>query len=101
MNSLLVQNKLLLTGQSSPHTGESVDISRFKETAFTAYTNGNGSVSLQYKSPFFENDWVDFYSFENMTSGYALPAYLTTPITEVRAISSGNGQFWCGLTAQN
>ena len=77
-------------------------MSRSRDAAFTAYASGlGGSVILQYKSPFFENDWVNFYSFAGMQTGYAPPAYLTTPITEVRAVASGNGRFWCGFTAQN
>ena len=101
MDHFFIQTKLLLTGQPAPFTGESLNMARSRDAAFTAYASGNGSITLQYKSPFFENDWVNFYSFTGLSNGYALPAYLTTPVTEVRAISSGNGSFWCGFTAQN
>jgi hypothetical protein len=101
MDHFLIQTKLLLTGQQAPFTGESENIARARNVGFTAYASGAGSVTLQYKSPFFENSWVSFYSFTGLTTGYAEPTYLTTPMVEVRAISSGNGRFWAGLTAQN
>jgi hypothetical protein len=101
MNHFLIQTKLLLTGQQAPFTGESVNIARSRDAGFTAYSSGNGSITLQYKSPFFENSWVNFYTFAGMKTGYAEPAYLTTPMVEIRAVSSGNGNFWAGLTTQN
>jgi hypothetical protein len=101
MNHFFIQTKLLLTGQQAPFTGEAVNMARSRDAAFTVFSSGQGSVFLQYKSPFFENEWVNFYSFSDLNSGYALPAYLTTPVTEVRAVSSGSGAFWCGFTAQN
>jgi hypothetical protein len=101
MDHFLIQTKLLLTGQQAPFTGESVNIARARDTGFTVYSSGVGSVTLQYKSPFFEDSWVNFYSFTGLSTGYAEPAYLTTPMVEVRAVSSGNGKFWAGLTAQN
>lgn len=101
MDHFFIQTKLLLSGNQAPFTGESINMARSRDAAFTAYCSGEGSVTLQYSSPFFANDWVDFYSFTNMQTGYASPAYLTTPVTQVRAICSGDGQFWCGFTAQN
>jgi len=101
MDHFFIQTKLLLTGQQAPFTGESFNIARSREAAFTAYCSGQGSINLQYKSPFFQNDWVDFYSFTGLKTGYAVPVHLTTPITHVRALCSGNGEFWCGITVQN
>jgi hypothetical protein len=101
MDHFLIQTKLLLTGQQAPFTGESENIARARNVGFTAYGSGAGSVTLQYKSPFFENSWVNFYSFTGLATGYAEPTYLTTPMVEVRAVSSGSGRFWAGLTAQN
>jgi len=102
MNQFFIQTKLLLSGECAPFTGQSVNMARGRDAVFTAYTNvDGGSIYLQYKSPFFEGDWVDFYSFDAMKSGYAAPVYLTTPITHVRAIASGVGNFWCGFTTQN
>ena len=101
MNHFLIQSKFLLSGQNAPFTGEPQSIARFRDAGFTVYSSGNGAVTLQYSSPIFEKDWVDFYTFSALTTGYAEPAYLTTPLTQVRAISSGNGKFWCAFTAQN
>ena len=101
MNQFLIQSKTLLSGQEAPFIGQPQNIARFRDAGFTVYSSGQGSVLLQYKSPIFENDWVDFYKFGGLTTGYAEPAYLTTPLTEVRAVSSGNGKFWCAFTAQN
>jgi hypothetical protein len=101
MDHFLIQTKLLLTGQQAPFTGESVNIARARNVGFTAYASGAGSVTLQYKSPFFENSWVDFYSFTGLATGYAEPTFLTTPVVEMRAVSSGTGKFCAGLTAQN
>ena len=101
MNHFFIQTKLLLTGQAAPFTGEAVSMARSRDAAFTAYCSGQGTVTLQYESPFFANNWVDFYSFTGMSTGYSVPAYLTTPVTNVRAKCSGNGSFWCGFTAQN
>lgn len=101
MDHFFIQTKLLLSGNQAPFTGESVNMARSRDAAFTAYSSGQGSITLQYESPFFKDDWVDFYSFTGMSTGYALPAYLTTPVTHVRAKCSGNGLFWCAFTAQN
>lgn len=92
--SNLIQTKLLLTGQNAPFTSESCDGTKFDEISFTAYSSGNGSIFLQYKSPIFQDDWVTFYEFEKMKTGYAPAAHLTTPVTEIRAVSSGVGKFW-------
>jgi hypothetical protein len=93
--------KLLLSGQNAPFTGEAKEILLSREARFTVYASGQGSVSLQYKSPFFENSWVDFYDFDGLTTGYAKPAYLTTPMTEIRAVSKGSGKYWASVTFQN
>jgi hypothetical protein len=96
-----IQTKLLLSGQAAPFVGDSEDIAVFRQCYFTAYSDGTGSLSLQYKSPFFEDDWVNFYTFNFSESGYADGAFLDTPMESVRAISSGDGSFWAAFTAQN
>ena len=101
MDHYLIQTKILLSGQNAPFTGESVNIARSRDAGFTVYSSGAGSVQLQYKSPFFEDSWVNFYSFTGLATGYATPVYLTTPMVEIRAVANGNGKFWAGLTAQN
>jgi hypothetical protein len=94
----------LLTGQSAPFTGTWQNSASSRDALYSAYTNGSGSVTLQYKNPFgFENELegIPFYSFSGMTSGYSLPAYSTSPMNDVRAISAGSGQFWVATTIQN
>lgn len=103
MNSFLFKPDLLLSGQSGPVTGERINISRARDAAFTVFYSGNSpaSVTLQYQSPFFQNDFIDFYRFNNLISGYATPAYMTTPFGVIRAVASGNGAFWAAVTYQN
>jgi hypothetical protein len=102
MNHFYIQTKVLLTGQAAPFTGEAETIARSRDAGITVYTSGaGGTVRLQYNSPFFQDDWVDFYAFEGLTSGYAQPAYLTTPMTQIRAVAEGTGNFWVAFTAQN
>jgi hypothetical protein len=101
MNHFFIETKLLLTGQAAPFTGDKQNIARSRDAAFTVYSSGDGSVKLQYASPFFPNDWVDFYEFKNLKTGYADTAYLTTPMTSIRAVAIGNGNFWTAFTAQN
>jgi hypothetical protein len=101
MNQFFIQTKLLLSGQAAPFTGSVENMARSRDAAFTVYSSGSGIVKLQYNSPFFENEWVDFYQFTGLRTGYSTPAYLTTPMINVRAISSGIGNFWVSFTAQN
>jgi|688.fasta_scaffold01323_2 hypothetical protein len=102
MNNFLCQTLILLSGQSAPFTGNAINVARLRENVFISYCSGaGGGVNLQYKSPFFENQWVDFYSFSSLGSGYSDSAYLDTPMTEIRAVCSGNGNFWCGCMGQN
>ena len=101
MNHFYIQTKHLLTGQEAPFTGEFLNIAKSRDACFTVFSSGEGSVSLEYKSPFFENDGVPFYSFTGLSTGYSSPAYLTSPIEQVRAISNGTGNFWVAITIQN
>lgn len=102
MNQFLIKNEMLLTGQAAPFTGEFVNISRSRETTFTVYCSGQGEVKLQYESPFFAEQGVNFYSFDGLnTTGHVSPAFLTSPVTKVRAVSEGTGRFWASATIQN
>lgn len=104
MNYFYIATKNLLTGQAGLCTGEAQDIVKSRDGCFTVYTSGGAPdkvVRLQYNSPFFADDWVDFFSFTGLSTGYAQPAYLTTPMQKIRAIGSGNGNFWVSFTAQN
>lgn len=93
--------KYLLTGQSAPSNGEPQSIAFGRDACFTIYSSGQGSVQLQYESPFFQNQWVKFYEFDTLTTGYSVPAYLTTPMNKIRATCQGSGKFWAAVTYQN
>lgn len=91
----------LLTGQAAPFTGEWAEIGRSRENLFSAFGNTSGIIRLQYKSPFFSNQGIPFYDIVLSGSGYSMPVFSTSPMGEVRAISSGNGSYWCAITQQN
>ena len=100
MSDLYFNTTILLNEKTAPFTGEWVPMGRSRDNLFTFYTNGSGKVSLQYKSPFF-NEGIQFYSINMDASGYSDPVYSTSPMGEVRAICSGNGNFWTAITTQN
>lgn len=91
----------LLTGQQAPFTGQWAEIGRSRENLFSAFGNTSGTIGLQYRSPFFANQGVPFFDIVLGSSGYATPVFSTSPMGEVRAVSSGNGTYWCAVTQQN
>lgn len=91
----------LLTGQSAPFTGDWANVGRSRENLFTAFGTSSGTIKLEYRSPFFIEQGVSFYDIALSGSGYAQPVFSTSPMGEVRAISSGNGNYWCAMTQQN
>ena len=91
----------LLTGQSAPFTGDWANVGRSRENLYSAFGNTSGTITLQYRSPFFIEQGISFYNIELSGSGYATPAFSTSPMGEVRAISSGTGNYWCAMTQQN
>jgi hypothetical protein len=100
----LFKTLILLNGESAPYTGAWMNCVSSRDMLFSVYGSGNGSIVLQYKNPFGfinENEGVPFYTFSNIATGYTTPAFSTSPMNEVRAISSGNGQFWTSATIQN
>lgn len=101
MNHYLTQTITLLSGQAAPFTGEVVNVARAKDLVFDYYVSGNGSITLQYKSPFFENQWIDFNKITANKVGPVNANTLGTPTTLIRAISTGIGSFWCAVTVQN
>lgn len=100
MADLYFKTSILLEGETPPFTGEWVPVGRSRDNLFTFFTNGSGTITLQYKSPFFD-DGVDFYSVNISGSGYADPSYSTSPMGDVRAICEGNGNFWTAIMQQN
>lgn len=102
MDSLLIKNTLLLSGQNAPFTGEWMNTARFRENLYSFYAEGTGSITLQYQSPFFVDQAIDFYSVAiTGASTYASSSFSTSPMVEVRAVSSGSGRFYCASTSQN
>lgn len=96
------QTSIILNGESSPFTGQWVPMGKTRESLYTAYGNAVGGVILQYRSPFFPEEGITFHTLSVGGSGqYATPSFATSPMSEVRAISSGVGNFWCAITQQN
>jgi hypothetical protein len=94
----------LLTGQPAPFTGQWMNAASSRDSLFTVFGSGNGSVALQYKNAFGfpePNLGVPFYTFTGVTTGYMTPAFSTSPFNEIRAIASGVGNFWASATIQN
>jgi hypothetical protein len=100
MSDLYFNTAMLLNAKTAPFTGDWFPMGRSRDNLFTIYTNGSGTVSLQYKSPFFD-DGVEFYSVNISGSGYAAPTYSTSPMGEVRAVCNGTGSFWTAITQQS
>lgn len=91
----------LLTGQTAPFTGGWVDVGRSRENLYSSFGTASGSITLQYRSPFFIEQGITFYNVILSGSGYAEPVFSTSPMGEVRAISAGSGKYWCAMTQQN
>jgi hypothetical protein len=100
-DSLYFVTTHLLTGQQAPFTGAWELTARSRDFLYSFYTNGSGNITLQYQSPFFENDGINFYNINLAGSGYGDSSYSTSPVSHVRAICSGSGRFYCALTQQN
>jgi hypothetical protein len=100
-DSLYFVTTHLLTGQQAPFTGSWNLAARGRDFLYSFYTNGSGSITLQYQSPFFEDDGISFYTTNLASSGYGASSYSTSPVSHVRAICSGSGQFYCALSQQN
>lgn len=92
---------MLINGESAPFTGEFFDITRLRNSAFMSYVSGNGVVTLEFESPFFEGSGVPFYQFPNLINRHSAVISLSTPVKSVRATCSGNGAFWVALVANN
>lgn len=102
MNNLFIKTEILLDAVLAPSTGSWVNTAKARNILFTAYGSGVGSnIILQYTSPFFASQGVTFYTFSGLTTGYANPALLNSPMTQIRAIASGTGTCWAAATLQN
>lgn len=101
MNNLYFVTNLLLTGQQAPFTGQWFPMGQSREALYSAFGNTSGSIVLQYRSPFFPSEAIPFYTIDIASSGYSAPAFSTSPLSEVRAVSSGTGNYWCAVSQQN
>lgn len=101
MNQFFIKNEILLSGEAAPFTGEFKNVARSRDMLVTVHTDGTGSVNLYYQSPFSNQDAVPFYSFNNLQSGYAAPAFLSSPMHSVKASCHGSGNFSVAVTCQN
>ena len=91
----------LLNGEAAPFTGSWVPMARSRDSLYSTYSNGSGSVKLQYESPFFAGEGIEFYDISIASSGYGTPTFSTSPMAHVRAVAEGTGNFWCSITQQN
>jgi hypothetical protein len=104
MNQFFIGTHELASNQPGGFTGEFKNISRGRNCLFTLYCSGassNSAVALEYQSPFFESDGVEFYKFSGLADGYAQPLFLNSPVKNVRAVTSGDGSFWASVDYQN
>jgi hypothetical protein len=99
-----------LSAPGASVTGEWHNTARSREFLFTVYNSGaaGATVTLQYKSPFFNNEGVDFLIFSGLSPDtYSQPVYATSPFSEIRAVAtagsgqSGVGTVFAAATLQN
>ena len=107
MNPSLIKTQLLATGQTAPFTGAWINTALCKNGLVVTYSSGSNIVAnLQGKSlipnlPVGAPDFFTFYTQSGLSTGYADPIFFDSPITEIRMVTSGNGQVWSYLTFQN
>ena len=101
MNSFYFGTNNLLTGQAAPFTGASIPTANARNVLVSTYGSGAGAISIQYPSPIFDGQWVTFYNVTGLTTGYGVPLSIDSPMPKIRAISSGNGNFWAAVYQQN
>lgn len=94
----------LLNGNSAPFTGEYVSTATARNLLFNFYASGvisgNSLLALQFQSPFFPQDSITFHAITGL-SGYGSPLFSDSPISEVRAVCSGTGNYWVSVNMQN
>ena len=113
MNSFLIKTDLLATGQSIPFTGIWTNTALGRNALIVAYVSGvPTTINLQGKSlidgnePIFADggsaDNYVFYSASGV-SGYMSPAFLDSPIPQIRMAVSATGasRVWAYVTYQN
>lgn len=104
MNQFFIGSHELVSDQPGGYEGDFKNISRGRNCLFTVFCSGASSSSavfLEYESPFFKNEGVQFYEFSGLSDGYATPAFLNSPMKNVRAVTSGDGSFWVSVNYQN
>lgn len=92
----------LLSGLLGDSTGQYQSLKFSRNSLFYFFVSGSGyQISLQSKSPFFNNeDGITFYTLTGV-SGYAEPLFSDSPLGNVRAIYSGAGRAWVSVAVQN
>lgn len=103
----------LATGQSTPFTGEWVNIAVARNTMLVVFGNKTNSVpvGLQCKTALsglqdFSTggiyEGVNLYEFSDVKSGYAPAAFMDSPMSQVRLFSTGSGNnIWGYASLQN
>jgi hypothetical protein len=115
MNTSFIGSRLLASGQSAPFTGDWISVAEAKNALFVVYGSGISSTvsatiqaktSLGGDSAFTDAGGyagVPLYTFNSIKNGYAAPAFLDSPISQVRVVvtGAGNGQVWAYASIQN
>lgn len=115
MNNTFIGSKILATGQSAPFTGSWVNVTDARNALFVVFGSGVVStvpVKIQAKTellgldpafnPSGSQEGVDFYTFNAVGNGYASPAFLDSPVSQVRLVApSGTAQIFGYVSWQN
>ena len=114
MSDFYFSSPLLATGQTAPFVGPWVNISKARHAMIVIFGSGiSGTFPVNVEaqtqlngSSIFQSggsaEGVPFYAFTGVTNGYSNPAFLQTPMSDIRVnIPSGNGQIYGFISIQN
>ena len=115
MNNTFIGSKILATGQSTPFTGDWVNIADARNAMLVVFGSGVTAtvpVKIQSRSELIGlnsifssgggQDGVDFYTFSSVSNGYATPAFLDSPMSQIRLVApSGTAQIFGYVSIQN
>lgn len=114
MNASFIGSVTLATGQSSPFTGNWVNVTDARNAMIVVFGSGvtsNITANIQAKTSLFGDsifnaggaaEGVPIYSFSPVTNGYSSPAFLDSPVTQIRVVATGGtGQLFAYAAIQN
>lgn len=104
MTPVYCNTHILLSGQAAGYTGLFVATSIGRDFSIISYGSGVDSTSaliLSAPSPFFNGTVFPFLTIPITGNGYNNVYFLTSPIAEVQASLSGNGNIWAALVIRD